>query len=200
MSVSHNQNSVINIAIHARGGQGAVTASQIIVEAAFLGGNMVDAHAYPSFGAERRGAPIQAYAKLSTKEKIWDRSFIEHPTILLIFDESVLNQDIASSLKENGILIINSDKEPDYFVNKFNLSDKIEIIVANITKLAIENNLVIDGNPIINTPILGLLAKALPELTLQNLERIIKKRMNKELSELNIKLIKEGYELAKILH
>ena len=55
---------IIKIVIHGRGGMGAVTACEIIAEAAYLSGNYVDVHAYPSFGAERRGAPVQAYAKL----------------------------------------------------------------------------------------------------------------------------------------
>ena len=83
---------------------------------------------------------------------------------------------------------------------QFHLNLNSKIFVANITKLALENELTIDGNPIVNTSILGLLAKALPELTLQNLEFVIKKKMNKKLSELNIKLIKEGYEMAETLH
>ncbi|TFG01096.1 MAG: pyruvate ferredoxin oxidoreductase [Promethearchaeota archaeon] len=193
------KNIIVNIIIHARGGQGAVTASQFIAEAAFLSGQLIDVHAYPSFGAERRGAPIQAYAKLSTEEKIWDRSFITNPDILLVFDESVLNQEIVSSLKKDGTFIVNSDKNPTYFKETYDLSKQTKIIVADITKLAIENSLTIDGNPIVNTPILGLLAKALPILTLDNLKKIINKRMNKELSKLNNKLIEQGYNLAKTL-
>jgi pyruvate ferredoxin oxidoreductase gamma subunit len=190
---------IINIVIHARGGQGAVTACEVIVEAAYLSGGFFDAHAYPSFGAERRGAPIQAYAKLSKEEKIWDRAFISHPDVILVFDESVLTQEITSTLKEEGILIINSDKDPEYFLKHFNLSENSKIVVANLTKLAMNNDLVIDGNPIVNTPILGLLAKALPELSLQNIETIIKKKMNREIGELNMKIIKEGYKIAKTI-
>ncbi|MGV9173339.1 MAG: 2-oxoacid:acceptor oxidoreductase family protein, partial [Promethearchaeia archaeon] len=73
----------IQIVIHGRGGQGCVTACEIIAESAYLSGNFVDVHAYPSFGAERRGAPVQAYAKLSQNEQIWDRSEIKHPDILI---------------------------------------------------------------------------------------------------------------------
>ena len=68
----------IEIIIHGRGGQGAVTACELIAEAAYLSGNFVDVHAYPSFGAERRGAPVQAYAKLSRQEKIWAESEGRH--------------------------------------------------------------------------------------------------------------------------
>jgi len=188
----------IEIIIHGRGGQGAVTACEIIAEAAFLSGNFVDVHAYPSFGAERRGAPVQAYAKLSRTEIIWDRAQIEKPNILIIFDETVLSQEIVSSLKQGGIFIINSEKEPEFFVNKFNLTGDIKVVVADISKLAIEKDLTIDGNPVINTPILGLLSKALPDLNLNNLKSVVLKRMGEKLGNLNYELIEQGYNLAKL--
>ena len=188
----------VEIIIHGRGGQGAVTACEIIAEAAYLSGNFIDVHAYPSFGAERRGAPVQAYVKLSRTETIWDRAQIEHPNILIVFDETVLNQDIAFSLKKGGIFIINSDKKPTYFVEKFHLTD-VKLVVADISKLALEKNLTIDGVPVINTPILGLLSKALPDLSLENLMKVISRRMEEKLAKQNNELISEGYELAQIL-
>lgn len=188
----------VDIIIHGRGGQGAVTACEVIAEAAYMSGNFVDVHAYPSFGAERRGAPVQAYAKLSRTETIWDRAQIENPNVLIIFDETVLNQEIASSLKKGGIFIINSAKDPDYFVSKFTLKN-VKLVVADISKLALEKNLTIDGVPVINTPILGLLSKALPELSLENLKKVISKRMEENLALQNIALIQQGFNLAKIL-
>ena len=189
---------IIKIVIHGRGGMGAVTACEIIAEAAYLSGNYVDVHAYPSFGAERRGAPVQAYAKLSRSEKIWDRAQIKNPDIIIIFDESVLNQQIASSLNKEGIFIINSEKDPDFFKNQFKLRDSNKIIVADINKLSIEKDATIDGNPVVNTPILGLLSKALPDLSLENLGKIINKRMSEKIAKLNVELIEEGYRLAKM--
>ena len=190
---------IINIIIMGRGGMGAVTACELIAEAAYLSGNFVDVHAYPSFGAERRGAPIQAFAKLSKKTKIWDRSYIDNPDIIIVLDESVLNQTMASSLKENGILIINTDKEPDIFRDKFSLSRSIHLIVADINKLAFEKNLVIDGMPVVNTAILGLLSRSIEELHLENLYKVVENRMDENIAKLNIELIEEGYKLAKIL-
>ncbi|UCD00490.1 MAG: 2-oxoacid:acceptor oxidoreductase family protein [Promethearchaeota archaeon] len=189
----------IEIIICGRGGQGAVTACEIIAEAAYLSGKFVDVHAYPSFGAERRGAPVQAYAKLSRIDTIWDRAQIESPNILIIFDETVLNQEIASTLRKGGIFVINSEKDPEFFVNKYNLSSDTKIVVADISKLAVEKNLTIDGNPVINTPILGLLSRALPELHLDNLKTVVLKRMGEKIGELNFELIEKGYNLAKIL-
>jgi len=199
MTINIDERDIINIVIAGRGGQGAVTACEIIAEAAYLSGNFVDVHAYPSFGAERRGAPIQAFAKLSKKEKIWDRSQIDNPDIIIILDETVLNQTLASSLKDNGILIINTDKEPDFFFDKFSLSRNIHIIVADINKIALEKGLTIDGMPIVNTAILGALSKSLTELNLDNLYKVVQKRMSEKLAQLNIELIEEGYNLAKIL-
>ncbi|MFX0072947.1 MAG: 2-oxoacid:acceptor oxidoreductase family protein, partial [Candidatus Hermodarchaeota archaeon] len=145
MIKKNNEWDTISIVIIGRGGMGAVTACQIIAEAAYLSENFVDVQAYPTFGTERRGTPVQAFAKLSRKEKIWDRAAIENPTIVIVLDETVLNQAIASSIDKNGIFIINSDKEPRYFVEKYNLPKSNKIIVADINKLALEKGLIIDG-------------------------------------------------------
>lgn len=199
MAIHMNESENIEIIIHGRGGQGAVTACEIIAEAAYLSGNFVDVHAYPSFGAERRGAPVQAYAKLSRTDIIWDRAQIEEPNVLIVFDESVLNQEIASSLRQGGIFIINSEKDPEYFVERYKLNSQLKIVVADISKLALEKNLTIDGNPVINTPILGLLSKAVPDLNLDNLKKVVLKRLGQKIGTLNYELIEEGYNLAKIL-
>ncbi|TFG16836.1 MAG: hypothetical protein EU531_05120 [Promethearchaeota archaeon] len=190
---------LIKIVIHGRGGQGAVTACEILAEAAYLSGNFADVQAYPSFGAERRGAPVQAYAKLSRKSTIWDRSQIYHPNVLIIFDESVLNKEIASSLENYGKLIINTDKEPAELVEKYHLNQSIKIVAADISKLALEKNLTIDGNPVINTPILGLLSKAVPDLKLENLKKVILDKLGEKIGSLNYALIEQGYNLAKII-
>ena len=189
----------LEISIHGRGGMGVVTCAELIAEAAYLSGNFVDVHAYPSFGAERRGAPIQAYAKLSRTDTIWDRAQIENPNILIIFDETVLNQEITSSLRQGGIFVINSEKDPKFFVEKYKIDSESKIVIADISKLAIEKNLTIDGNPVINTPILGLLSKALPDLNLDNLKKVVIKRLGEKVGTLNYELIEKGYNLAKIL-
>lgn len=198
MNEINTENDLITLIILGRGGMGVVTCAEILAEAAYMSGNFIDVHAYPSFGAERRGAPVQAYAKLSRKDKIWDRAQIQHPNILIVFDETVLDYEIVSSLHKNGIFIINSDKEPEFFSKEFNFSDETKIIVADISKLALEKDLTIDGNPIINTPILGLLSKALPDLNLINLEKVVHNRLGERLGALNYELIEEGYKMAKI--
>ncbi|MHA1669717.1 MAG: 2-oxoacid:acceptor oxidoreductase family protein [Promethearchaeota archaeon] len=199
MNEINPENDLITLILLGRGGMGVVTCAEIIAEAAYMSGNYIDVHAYPSFGAERRGAPVQAYAKLSKNHKIWDRAQIQNPNILIVFDETVLDYEVISSLRKNGIFIINSDKEPKFFSKKFNFSDETKIVVADISKLAIEKDLTIDGNPIINTPILGLLSRALPDLNLTNLKNILHNRLGEKLGLLNYELIEEGYHMAKIL-
>ncbi len=199
MTENNNKWDTISIVIIGRGGMGAVTACEIIAEAAYLSGNFVDVQAYPTFGTERRGTPVQAFAKLSRKDKIWDRAAIEYPNIIIVLDETVLNQVIASSIDKNGIFIINSDKEPQFFVEKYNLSKSNKIVVADINKLALERGLIIDGAPMVNTPILGLLSRSLIELSLDNINKVVQKRMSDEIAKLNIELIEEGFKLAKTL-
>jgi len=189
---------ITTIVIHGRGGQGAVTACEIIAEAAYLSGNFKDVHAYPSFGAERRGAPIQAYAKLSRTEKIWDRSQIEKPNIIFVLDETVLNPMIGSSLEKNGIILVNSDKEPGDFKKKYDVASDVKVFIADISKLAIEKDLIIEGVPIVNIGIMGLLSKALPDLNLENLKAIIQKRMKGDIGTRNIELMEQAFNLAKV--
>jgi Pyruvate/2-oxoacid:ferredoxin oxidoreductase gamma subunit len=97
------------------------------------------------------------------------------------------------------IFIINSEKEPEYFVKKYNFSNDIKIVVADINDLALKKNLTIDGNPVINTPILGLLSRVLPELNLENLKEVILRKMGQKIGTINSELIEQGYNLAKIL-
>ena len=190
---------LIKIVLLGRGGMGIVTACEIIAEAVYLSGNFIDVHAYPSFGAERRGAPVQAYVKLSRREKVYDRAQIENPDILIVFDDSVLTQADVDSIEDPGIFIANSDKNPEYFVEKFNISSSTRVIVSNISNLSLEKNLTIDGNPVINTPILGLLSKALPDLKLRNLKDVVVNRMGEQLGNLNFDLIEKGFKMAKLL-
>jgi len=190
---------LIKIILLGRGGMGIVTACEIIAEAAYLSGNFVDVQAYPSFGAERRGAPIQAYVKLSRIEKVYDRAQIENPNILIVFDDSVLTKEAALSLEKNGVFIVNSNKTPQYFIKEYNFSNTITVVVADINYLALEENLTIDGNPVINTPILGLLSKALPDLYLENLKDVVVNKMGKKLGNINYNLIEKGFKIAKLL-
>ena len=190
---------ITEIVIYGRGGQGCVLASQIIVEAAYLSGNYQDIVAFPSFGAERRGAPVQAFARISKNKKIWTRAEIAHPDIAMVLDETVLTQALVENIKENGVLIINSDKSPEEIKDFYNITQKIKIASANISKFCYDKDLYIEGLPIINTPILGVLAETLESIDLDSIKKAIIKVMGKEKGEFNSSLAEEASKLTLLL-
>ena len=104
---------MIEIRIHGRGGQGAVVASKVMASAFFKQGKWVQA--FPSFGAERRGAPVAAYTRVDDRE-ITLRCSVRNPNHLIVLDENLTrNPDITQGLKEGGWIVINSEKDPKEF-------------------------------------------------------------------------------------
>jgi 2-oxoacid:acceptor oxidoreductase gamma subunit (pyruvate/2-ketoisovalerate family) len=141
----------IEIRWHGRGGQGAITAAKIVANAAFsVGyGGVVMA---PTFGTERRGAPVFTSLKIS-KEKIYDLSPIENPDMIVVLDHLLLEEaDVLHGLKPGGLIIINTPKAiDDYHFDEANLA------VADVTKVSSEAGL---KEGIVNSGIIGAFAKA----------------------------------------
>ncbi len=101
---------LIEIRWHGRGGQGAKTASQLLADAAFMAGKYVQS--FPEYGPERSGAPITAYNRISD-ERCPIHSNIYEPDFVAVVDETLLQSvDVASGLKEEGAIIINSSQSP----------------------------------------------------------------------------------------
>lgn len=97
------------IIIHGRGGQGAVTAAEILAIAAFHDGRK--SQAFPSFGVERRGAPVEAFLRIDDKN-ILLRSGIESPDYVLVLDSTLINSlNVTKGMKKGGVIIINTKKE-----------------------------------------------------------------------------------------
>lgn len=155
---------MIQIRVHGRGGQGVVTAAELIATAAFFDG--LYAQAFPSFGVERSGAPIQAFARLD-EEPIITREQIYEPDILVIQDASLLNEtEVLAGLSNSCRLIINSDKSSKELSRE--LKGKIKannIFACPATKIALE----LLGKNLVNTVILGTLAKATNVISLNSL-------------------------------
>ena len=115
-------NSLVEICFHGIGGQGAVTAANLLVETALKDGNKA-VQAFPFFGSERRGAPVRAFARIS-EDEIHLRSEIYSPDIIIVLDESILGLvDILKGLKNGGKILINTTKKP----NDFNFSKKFHV-------------------------------------------------------------------------
>jgi len=149
-------NDTISTRVHGRGGQGVVTAAELIALAAFYDGK--ESQAFPFFGVERSGAPIVAFARISN-HKIKTRQQIYHPDFLIIQDDSLISDDgILSGASSQTKLLINSSKTKEKIFSE--LKNNKNIKLANIyTTPATEIALEFIGKNLVNTVILGALAK-----------------------------------------
>jgi pyruvate ferredoxin oxidoreductase gamma subunit len=103
------ENNLVEIRWHGRGGQGAVTSAELLAQAAISEGKY--AQAFPSFGPERRGAPVQAFNRIDRQEPVRIRADITEPDVVVVLDPGLLSiVNVTSGLKENGMVIINTSK------------------------------------------------------------------------------------------
>lgn len=173
------------IRIHGRGGQGVVTAAELIAIAAFDAGKY--AQAFPNFGVERTGAPIQSYARISS-EPIITREQVYHPDILIIQDASLLeNPDILKGTDKNTLFIINA---PENYQLPIKLPSK-KIYLSPATEIALK----IFGRNIVNTVILGAFAKHSGLISLESLTKAVSEKFQ-EKGETIIKKNIQAIEIA----
>jgi len=182
---------MVDIRIHGRGGQGAVTTGQIMAIAAFDDGKQ--SQTFPMFGVERAGAPVQAFARISD-EKINIRSQIYHPDVVVVLDSSLLDSvDVTSGLNDNGKIIINTNKKPE----EIKINGKFDVHTVDATSIAIE----IFQKPIVNTAMLGAFSKITNDISLKSLVKAIDdiflKTKGKKIAELNKKAITAVYNQTK---
>lgn len=181
-------NHMIQIRFHGRGGQGVVTAAEIAAIAAFAEGKQ--SQAFPSFGVERTGAPVEAYARIDATP-IRLREQIATPDILVIQDASLITAiDITRGCNEKTKVIVNSGKAKEELGIKLPLEN---IFVVDATKIALE----ILGRNIVNTVILGAIAKATGIISIESLKKAITekfKEKGQEMVDKNIAAIMRAYE------
>ncbi len=185
--------SLVEIVIHGRGGQGSVTAANLLVSAALKDKNK-GVQAFPFFGAERRGAPVKAFARISDDE-IHLRSEITSPDIVIVQDESIMDLvDVLKGLKENGKVLINTNKKPD----EFDFSKKFNVATVDATGVAIKYDIVVGGIPVVNTTILGAVPKILDRVTLKSIQETIREKWKGEQGEQNIKATKDAFKEVEV--
>lgn len=176
---------MIEIRWHGRGGQGAVTSAEILSQAAISEGKY--AQAFPSFGPERRGAPVQAFVRVDSKQPIRVRSSITEPDVVVVLDPSLLSiVDVTSGLKPGGIVIINTIKTPQEIREDTGIKGKIATVGA--TKIAQETL----GVPITNTTMIGAVIKATGVVKPESTFDPLKKRFGR-LGDRNIETMKRAY-------
>ncbi|MDD4250867.1 MAG: 2-oxoacid:acceptor oxidoreductase family protein [Candidatus ainarchaeum sp.] len=168
-----------------RGGQGAVTSSQVLAISAFIDGKQ--SQAFPNFGVERTGAPVRSYCRIDDK-KINLREQLKEADYALILDPTLtknLNEKITS------LIIVNSNKKPV----DLGLQTNAKVICIDITKVAMEKI----GKPFVNISALGAFAALTNEITLESLEKAVLQQMGAKGSivEKNIEAVREVYKISK---
>lgn len=181
---------MIEIRLHGRGGQGAVTSAELMALAAISVGKY--AQAFPSFGPERRGAPVMAFLRVSdtpirTREKIYT------PNIVVVLDPSLLSiMNVETGITDDGFIIVNTQMSPEEVKEKFGFKSRVATVDA--TSIARE----ILKVPITNTTMLGSMVKVSGAVPLESLQEPIIARFGSVMGEKNFSACKRAYGETKI--
>ena len=170
---------------HGRGGLGAVTSAELVARAAISEGKY--AQSFPSFGPERRGAPVLAFLRISD-EFIRVRTAIHEPDVVAVLDPGLLHTvDVTSGLKENSKIIVNTRKSPAELKSEFEY--KWLVATVNATKIAAETI----GLPITNTAMIGALLKVTEAVRVDSVVEQLHERFGARAKK-NIEAMKRAYK------
>ncbi|MCL2028816.1 MAG: 2-oxoacid:acceptor oxidoreductase family protein [Deltaproteobacteria bacterium] len=177
---------MIEVRFHGRGGQGAVTSSELMAQTAILGGKY--AQAFPNFGPERRGAPVASFLRISDSP-IRMREKIYTPNVVVVLDPGLMKiSKVDAGLKEDGFLIINSAKPPAEIREAFGFRQKIATVDA--LHIALEELQV----PITNTVMMGALSKVMGVATPDQVRGPLEDRFGARLAAMNLRAFERAYE------
>lgn len=183
---------MFEVRIHGRGGQGVVTAAELLSVAAFLQGKF--AQAFPTFGSERMGAPVTAFCRISEKP-IRSREPVAEPDGLIIQDPTLLNAiSVFDGLRTSGYVLINST----HGFHELGLEDLHKKIprerccTVPATQLALEKV----GRPLPNAALLGAFAAMTKVVEIQFIETAVKERFPGKVGEANAAAARATYELV----
>lgn len=176
---------------HGRGGQGVVTAAELLAETALQQGLYFQA--FPEFGAERAGAPIRAFTRLSD-QPLTMHCNITNPDIVLVLDPTLIGRiNVTEGIKETGVVIVNSDRPAAEVRQQLGLKDG-KLFIVNATRIAIDTI----GRPIPNVPILGALVRATSIFPIRAVTETLRERFSHRFSanivRSNVDAITRGYD------
>ncbi|MEM0044362.1 MAG: 2-oxoacid:acceptor oxidoreductase family protein [Sulfolobales archaeon] len=183
------------IRFHGRGGQGAVTAAEILAYASIIRGYY--SQAFPEFGAERRGAPVKAYFRFDDSEPIYERNPIEAPDQVVVLDEGLLTRITPppySDVKKGGWVLVNTPVEPEKLEDLVERKD-LRIAKVDATSIALE----IFKRAIVNTVVIGSLLRIFTKISLEDVEKAIYHKFPENLARLNVEAVRKGYEKMVIV-
>jgi pyruvate ferredoxin oxidoreductase gamma subunit len=158
---------MLEIRFHGRGGQGAVIASELLAQAAFLDGKMPQS--FPFFGVERRGAPVTAFTRIDD-QPIGVRTEITRPDVVVVLDPGLLGTTrVTAGLKPHGLLLVNTPHPAESLVAPAG----VHRAAVDATRIALAHGLGTPMLPIVNTAVLGALAQATGVVTIDALCRAV---------------------------
>jgi len=179
---------------HGRGGQGAVTASELLAETALHEGKYLQA--FPDYGPERMGAPIRAYTRISSSP-ISQHCQITEPDVVVVLDPTLIGVvDFTQGLKDQGMLVVNTTTPPAALRSKLGWK-KGKVFTVDATRIALDTV----GRNFPNVPMLGALLKAMQIVSKDDLRKEIKSRLgarvSKKVAEANINAFERAYNETK---
>ena len=184
---------IVEITFHGRGGQTSITASQLLAEFAFEKG-FLDTIAIPIIGAERRGAPIQAFTKLSKDKPIRTYDSVKDPDYVLIFDTTLLDIPRVQDTIKEGVTLIVDSVEP---LDKDILPKNVKVFIVDATGICINRSFMHSSGPILNIPMLGAFGKVTGYYDLDIMEKVLRKEFGENKLEQNMSVARDAYESVK---
>lgn len=173
---------MFEIRLHGRGGQGSVTAAELLSVAAFYDGKF--AQAFPSFGSERTGAPVMAFCRIAERA-IRLREPVVEPDAVIIQDPTLLHSvEVFQGLRPGGYVLVNTSKTPES-IGLADLRDRLpcgHLRTVAATDLARKHL----GRPIPNTALIAGLAALTGAIRLASIEQALRGRFEHALAEANI--------------
>jgi pyruvate ferredoxin oxidoreductase gamma subunit len=189
------KDNLLEIRWHGRGGQGAVTASEILAEAALEEGKYFQA--FPDYGTERMGAPVRAYTRISNVP-IRMHCQITHPDAVVVLDPTLIGVvDFTEGLKDGGIVIVNIGVPPAELKKRLGFKGG-KLFTVDATRIAIDTI----GKNIPNTPLVGALLKALggilsKEAVLDGVKKKMGTKVSEKLVKANVVAFERAYDEVK---
>lgn len=185
---------IVEVRWHGRGGQGAVTASKLLATSALAEDKFIQA--FPEYGPERMGAPIQSFTRISDKP-INIHCHVTNPDMVVVLDPTLIGPvDITEGLSDDGMIVVNTSEKPEEIRKKLKLKGR-KIFTVDASKIALEEL----GQPIPNTPMIGALVQASGLLKLDNVIKDIKSKFSgkfgQKMIDGNVNAIKRAYQEVK---
>ena len=180
---------LIRVRIHGRGGQGVVTAAELLAIAVHQQG--LYPQAFPEFGSERMGSPVRSYVRISD-QPVRIRTPVEEPDVVIVQDPTLIwAEKVTAGLKPGGLVVVNTELEP----GQLGIEGNLRVVTVPATKMALETM----GRPIPNTALLGAFGGITGLIGMEAVKGACQHRFAGELASLNIACAQRAYDYVSAL-